>query len=124
MGINTQTTEDINKYVRALFTPGELLTPPQFKELTTFVSEKTGQPINNPTKDEPNVYGLGVIGSYSELNGVQYVYEGSIPGYRFLYTYFPTRSVSIVAALNSDSTGNEWKLFDTVLDKIGNQCKS
>jgi D-alanyl-D-alanine carboxypeptidase len=121
-GAIISTTEDINKYTHALFASEKLLTQAQFLKLTSFVSEKNGQPVSGPTKYDQNVFGLGIVGSYSESNGIQYVYEGSTPGFRFLYTYYPSRSISIVTSLNSDLQGKEWDLLDSVFNKIDKQC--
>lgn len=122
-GAIISTTEDINDFIKALFTPGKLLNYSQFSKLTSFVSEKTGQPIAKPTPEENNVYGLGIVASYSETDNYYYVYEGSTPGFRFLYSYFPARSISIVTAMNSDKCNKEWEFLDLVKKGIDSQCQ-
>lgn len=102
-GANVASTEDITKWVKALFTTGEVLPPAQLKELKSLVSATTGKPIKAPTEDDPEAYGLGIAVSYDQANKneLRYYYEGGTLGYRAFYLYVPAQNIIVSVAVNS-----------------------
>ena len=60
-GSVVSTTADINTYYRALYTTNILLTPAQLAELSSYVSDLTGQPIATPgDATDGRGYALGI----------------------------------------------------------------
>jgi len=51
--------QDLSRWARALY-EGPLLADKQRSELITEVSDKTGEPIDGPSKEQPIAFGLGV----------------------------------------------------------------
>lgn len=106
------TTEDISKWIKALFTPGKVLTAAQLKKLTHFISEKSAQSVTNLNANDNLAYGFGISAEYdTQLNKVFYVYEGVTLGYRFLYLYEPKEKIVITIATNSNNMPKENRLL-------------
>jgi D-alanyl-D-alanine carboxypeptidase len=108
-GAMISNTHDINKYLQALFNPSKIMTAFQIKELE---SSEPGV-VSGPTKNNvTGYYALG-IGKNDYDNGTTketfYSYEGTTLGSRFVWYYFPSRSLNIVMAVNSygDSKGGD-----------------
>lgn len=99
------TSEDTLRWAQLLYT-GEVFAPQYraqaLKELETFVSMKTGKPINQTSKKDPRGFGLG-IGSYfdSSLKERFLAYEGSSMGYRAFYIYQPCNHIIVAVTMNS-----------------------
>jgi D-alanyl-D-alanine carboxypeptidase len=92
--------QDVSRWARALY-EGPLLADKQRSELMTVVSDKTGEPIDGPSKVHPKAFGLGVGAGFRSLLGHYWYYQGMTLGYRVLYAYFPKTSAVIVVGLNS-----------------------
>jgi CubicO group peptidase (beta-lactamase class C family) len=124
------TTSDINTYYRSLYTTDKLLNASQLAELSSFVSDVTGQPIAVPGESPDGAgYALG-IGAYnfnvlnnylyeqtgtglipaSDTNilaninnyNLVYTYAGSTPGFDFIYFYNPYNGASVVVSYNTN----------------------
>lgn len=112
-------TDDIAKWIQALFTPGKVLSATQFKKLTTMISQKTGQLIKQLSSNDALGFGLGIRKQYSEqLNSSYYIYQGMTLGYRVIYFYFPAKETIIVIAVNSSFDGKENHLIG-LINQIG-----
>lgn len=94
-------TEDIIKWVHALFVGTSILDDAQKQKLMQLVSTTTGQPIEKATKEDPRGFGLGVMETYREGIGRFWFYEGETLGFRAIYMYKPCNGVIISAILNS-----------------------
>lgn len=94
------TMQDVSRWARALY-EGPLLADKQRGELMTVVSDKTGQPIDGPSEENPGAFGLGVGAGFRPGLGSYWYYQGMTLGYRVLYGYFPSNGTVIVAGLNS-----------------------
>lgn len=94
------TMQDVSRWARALY-EGPLLAEKQRRELMTVVSDKTGEPIDGPSKENPGAFGLGVGAGFRPALGSYWFYQGMTLGYRVLYAYFPANGAVIVVGLNS-----------------------
>ncbi len=92
--------QDVALWVRALY-EGPLLADRQRGELMTVVSDKTGEPVAGPSKEQPGAFGLGVGAGYRPAFGAYWYYQGMTLGYRVLYGYFPSNGAVVVVGLNS-----------------------
>ncbi len=101
-GALVSTTEDVVKWVQALFT-GDLLDEAQRKKLRALHSTKTGKPISSLSEDDPSGFGLGVASKYSSDDPKEsfWFYEGQTMGFRALYMYVPSSNIIIACAFNS-----------------------
>ncbi len=102
-GAIISTTEDITKWVKALFIDNKILGEDQKNKLMALVSETTGKPISDVSSLEPEAYGLGVSKEYNSDHPREsmWKYEGRMLGSRAAYTYTPCNKVIIAAAFNS-----------------------
>lgn len=110
------TMQDVSRWARALY-EGPLLADKQRRELMTVVSDKTGGPINGPSKENPGAFGLGVGAGFRPAIGSYWYYQGMTLGYRVLYAYFPANGAIIVVGLNSqpdDRQNHNGKLLEEV----------
>ncbi len=92
--------QDVSLWVRALY-EGPLLADRQRGELMTLVSDKSGEPIAGPSKEQPSAFGLGVGAGYRPAFAAYWYYQGMTLGYRVLYGYFPSNGAVVVVGLNS-----------------------
>lgn len=100
------TMQDVSRWARGLY-EGPLLADTQRHELMTVVSDKTGEPIDGPSKKNPGAFGLGVGAGFRPAMGSYWFYQGMTLGYRVLYAYFPTNGAIIVIGLNSQPDGKQ-----------------
>jgi D-alanyl-D-alanine carboxypeptidase len=106
---------DLTRWYRALF-GGRVLPPPQLREMTSLVSQKTGLPIPDVTTDDPAGFGLGLQRYYiADLDGAFWVYQGGTLGSRVLIAYWPQYDLVITMSANSAVAGTEDKMVSTVL---------
>ncbi len=103
------TPRELARWIRAVFS-GEILPPEQLKELLTFISTKTGKPIDKVTKDDPRGFGLGLVRLTKEPVGAAWFYEGETLGYRTAFLFSPEDDVLVAASTNSQPSGEEDKL--------------
>lgn len=96
-------SEDVVKWVKALFIDDKILNAEQKKKLMSLISVKTGKPIEKLTENDPRGFGLGVVKNLDQdkFLGSYWFYEGSTVGFRVLYVYFPCNGIIISAAFNS-----------------------
>ncbi len=96
-------TEDIIKWVQALFIGNEIIDSKQKRELMAIVSTKTGKPIAKTSAADPQGFGLGVANIYNAEHPLEsmWFYEGETLGFRAMYIYVPCNKVIISAAFNS-----------------------
>lgn len=96
--------EQVNHWIRTLFTSETLLDPEARAELTQLVSMRTGTPLEALSADDPAGFGLGVSGFLNAL-GTGWQYEGETMGYRVLYVYLPEHDLVVTLAVNSAAEG-------------------
>lgn len=96
-------SEDVIKWVKALFIENKLLNNEQRKKLTQLNSVKTNKPIKYTTKTDESAFALGVAESYFPENNIGRVwaYEGQTLGFRALYLYKECNGVIISTIFNS-----------------------
>ncbi|UHD18921.1 serine hydrolase domain-containing protein [Thiocapsa bogorovii] len=97
--------EEVNNWVRALFTSNDLLDADARAELTRVVSMRTGETLARLTPDDPRGFGLGISGFTSPAIGSGWQYEGESMGFRTLYIYLPEKDLVATIALNSGAEG-------------------
>jgi D-alanyl-D-alanine carboxypeptidase len=108
--------DDIAAWVRALF--GLRVIPHrQLQEMTSLVSQNTGQPIPDTTPDNPRGFGLDLGRQYqANLGGSLWFYQGMSWGFRVIFAYWPQYDLVITTATNSQPPEDE--------DKLGSQVVS
>ena len=94
-------SEDVIKWVRALFVGNTVLDAKQKIALTQLISIKTGEPITTTTAADPRGFALGVSAAYDKEMGHFWFYEGMTLGYRALYMYIPCNGLIISSIFNS-----------------------
>ncbi len=99
-------SEDVVRWVDALFLQNIVLTKEQQSKMQSLVSLKTGKPIKQTSAEEPRGFGLGVIEAYDEKIGRYWFYEGETLGFRALYMVVPCNKVIITALINSATNGD------------------
>ncbi len=100
-GAMVSTLGDLARWYRALFS-GRVLPPQQLSEMTSLVSERTGQPIEDVTADDPLGFGLGLQHAYMPApDGAVWLYEGGTLGARTLIAYWPQYDLAITISANS-----------------------
>jgi D-alanyl-D-alanine carboxypeptidase len=99
-------TEDIIKWVKALFLTNDILDPSQKEKLEKLISTKTGKPITITSPIDPRGFGLGVVQSYDDKIGRFWLYEGETLGFRALYMYVPCSGV-IISSIYNSATNSE-----------------
>jgi D-alanyl-D-alanine carboxypeptidase len=103
-GAMVATLGDLTQWYRALF-GGRVLPPPQFSEMTSLVSQKTGQPIPEVTAADLDGFSLGLSRSYIPVfDGAFWWYEGETRGSRVLIAYWPQYDLVITMSANSAVT--------------------
>ena len=98
-GAIISTTEDINRYIHALYTNGKLLNDEQLIQLKSLVSTNNGQPIIEPTAGNMG-FGLGIMSIFYN-NKIYYWYAGVSGGFVMAYFIDPGTFNSVVIAINS-----------------------
>ncbi len=118
------TSEDIVKWVKAIFIDNTLLDTNQKQKLTQLVSMKTGKPIQNTTASDAGGFGLGLAQKYEKSLGNYWFYEGETLGFRAIYIYFPCNNVIISAVFNSATNSENdhsknlvKKVYELILDQ-------
>jgi len=99
-------SEDIIKWVKALFIENTILNSKQKKQLQDIVSLTDGKPIKTTSEDNPKGFGLGIIQAYNKEIGTFWYYQGETLGFRALYMYVPCNNV-IVSSLFNSATNSE-----------------
>ena len=104
------TPRDLARWIRAVFT-GKILPPEQLREFLSFVSTKTGKPIEKVTSEDPRGFSLGLARVFKPEVGALWFYEGETLGYRTAFLFSPEDDVLVAAATNSQPSGEEDKLI-------------
>jgi len=104
-GAMVATLGDLTQWYRALF-GGRVLPPPQFSEMTSLVSLKTGLPIPEVTAADPAGFSLGLQLNYfsGPPDGPFWFYMGETLGSRALIAYWPQYDLVITMCANSAVT--------------------
>ncbi len=104
------TPRDLARWLRAVFT-GKILPPEQLREFLSFVSTKTGKPIEKVTSEDPRGFSLGLVRVQKPEVGALWFYEGETLGYRTAFLFSREDDVLVAAATNSQPAGEEDKLI-------------
>ena len=108
---------DLARWVRALF-GGRVVPRRQLQEMTTLVSQKTGEPVAHASEKEP-AFGLDLVQAYrAEFGGLFWYYQGETLGYRCIFAYWPQYNLVMTVATNSQPPAGTDKLGDFVLGKV------
>lgn len=101
------TTEDVVKWVRALFVENTILDNQQKEKMMAAVSTQTGKPLVKVSATDSKSFGLGIAGLYNSAYPLEsmWMYEGQTTGFRVLYIYVPCNQVIVAAAFNSATNG-------------------
>jgi D-alanyl-D-alanine carboxypeptidase len=94
-------SEDIVKWVKALFMDNKILDQTLKNKLMSLISVADGKPLRQVTEDNPRAFGLGVAQNFDAVSGRYWFYEGKTLGFRALYLYQPCNGVIISAVFNS-----------------------
>jgi D-alanyl-D-alanine carboxypeptidase len=94
-------SEDIIKWVKALFVDNKILDQTQKRKLMTLISTIDAQPIDQTTAGNTRGFGLGVAQNFEDGVGRYWFYEGQTIGFRAIYMYKPCNGVIISAIFNS-----------------------
>jgi len=109
---------DLAKWVRALF-GGRVIPQKQLDEMTTLVSQDTGEPVKRATKADPKAFGLDVGQIYNDSFGGRFwFYEGVTLGFRCIFVYWPQYDLVITTATNSQPAEGEDRLGDLVVGQV------
>jgi D-alanyl-D-alanine carboxypeptidase len=115
-GALISTSKDMIKWIEALFTPNKVLPSKQLQEMLSFISEKTGQPVQFLKMNDPEAFGLGIRCVFYGMskNNIAFAYEGMTLGYRALYVYSPSDHILIATTVNSSFDGKRNSLYGFV----------
>jgi D-alanyl-D-alanine carboxypeptidase len=106
-GAMLSTPHDLALWIRALFEK-RVFPEKQLAEMTTLVSNKTGQPLHDVSVDNPSGFGLGIGRSYrKEMGGAYWFYEGETLGFRTIFAYWPQYDLLITGSVNSRPPNGE-----------------
>lgn len=94
-------SEDIIKWVKALFIGNKILDQNQKSQLMSLVSTNSGQAIAQSSASDPHGFGLGVAQNFEKEAGRFWFYEGETMGFRSIFMYQPCNGVIISAVVNS-----------------------
>lgn len=111
------TTEDITKWVEALFV-GKLLTAEKKAELKQLISVATSKPLKQTSATDIKGFGLGVAQVFTPLMGRFWFYEGETLGHRAFFFYKPCNKIILAFAFNSSTESSENDHGVELLDKI------
>lgn len=115
-GAVVSSSEDIIKWVNALFVDKKILDDTQKNKMMTLVSTSTGKPTKQATKQDPQAFGLGIIEMYREPIGRFWFYEGQTLGFRAFYLYKPCNGIIVSMIFNSATDGSNDSIGPFVLD--------
>ena len=108
---------DLAKWVRALF-GGRVIPRRQLDEMTTLVSQKTGEGVGHATDGNP-AFGLDLVQSYNaDLGGLFWYYQGETLGYRCIFAYWPRYDLVMTVATNSQPPAGTDQLGAFVLGRV------
>jgi D-alanyl-D-alanine carboxypeptidase len=96
-------SEDVIKWVQALFIGNAILDDAQKQKLTSIVSLQSGTLITKTTAEDTHAFGLGVAQIYNKEFPAEsmWFYEGQTLGFRAIYIYVPCNKVVISTIFNS-----------------------
>jgi D-alanyl-D-alanine carboxypeptidase len=109
------TPRDLARWIRDLFGL-RVLPQKQLDEMTSFVSEKTGLPIDDVSADNPARFGLNLSRMYApDQGGALWFYQGTTLGFRGIFAYWPQYDLVITATTNSQPPEGEDQFGNTVI---------
>jgi len=113
-GALVSNSEDIIRWVNALFISNDILNSSEKAQLMSLVSTQTGKPIATLTSTDTHGFGLGVAQAFDDnkLLGHYWFYEGQTLGFRALYMYVPCNKIIISAVFNSSTNAENDKAGD------------
>jgi len=107
------TPRDLARWIRDLFGL-RVLPRKQLDEMTSLVSEETGQPIDDVSGDDRAGFGLNLSRMYvPDQGGALWFYQGTTLGFRAIFAYWPQYDLVITAITNSQPPEGE--------DQFGNR---
>lgn len=115
-GAMISNSEDVIKWVNALFASNKILNAQERKALTSVVSTRNGKVIKETNKADPEAFGLGVAQMYDAAIGRFWFYEGETLGFRAIYIYVPCNGVVISTIFNSATNAENDHAKELVLN--------
>jgi D-alanyl-D-alanine carboxypeptidase len=115
-GPNVSNTNDILNWMMRLFTPNDILSAQQLKELTSWVSMDNGKPLDQISSENPG-YGLSVqamLWKSHNLNRLVYFLFGTTTGYHMIVIFVPEKQIYFVVAINKNDVSSFIALDDLV----------
>lgn len=103
-GALVSTSSDLVRWIRLLFV-GDLLQPPQLKQLKSVVSAKNGASL--PDASHQFVYGLGIKRVYRPALGFVWFHPGITTGYTAIMLWVPRDKIALAVTTNSGSLGKK-----------------
>jgi D-alanyl-D-alanine carboxypeptidase len=91
---------DLTTWLRALY-EGRMLPPPQQRELESLVAMDSGQPIQAPSPEHPDGFGLGVMQIWRAGLGPLWFYEGETFSVRVVHIFAPDSGIAVAIGANS-----------------------
>src|SRR5689334_11734603 len=114
-GAAISSVDDLAAWIRALF--GLRVIPSQqLQEMTSLVSQNTGQPIADTTANDPRGLGLDLGRQYiANMGGSFWFYQGMSWRFRVIFAYWPQYDLVITTATNSQPPDDQDKLGSQVI---------
>lgn len=125
-------SEDIIKWVEALFVDNKILGRNQKNKMMSLVSTTDGQPLPSSSAANSRGFGLGIGQNFEADIGRFWFYEGKTLGFRSIFMYQPCNGIIISAVVNS-ATNEEndhlshllQQVYHTILTQNSQlQCKA
>lgn len=105
---------DLDRWVRDLFS-SRVLPKKQLDEMTSIVSDKTGQSIREVSAADPSGFALNLGRKYApEPAGPFWFYQGTTLGFRAIFAYWPQHDLVITAITNSQPPTGQDRFAPTV----------
>ena len=122
-GAMISTPQDINTYLHAVFAQDGAFNKYQ-KQLTTFVSRKTGAPISAPTIEDRQGFGLGILGYYWDAaHPIVYLFNGTMDGFKFAWLVDPKSQMYLTVAINSHADLVNLEDALRLFEKLESSCQ-
>jgi D-alanyl-D-alanine carboxypeptidase len=98
---------DLARWIRDLFAL-RVFPKRQLEEMTSLVSEETGEKIRDVNADDPKGFGLNLGRMYlPDQGGKLWFYQGTTLGFRAIFAYWPQYDLVITAITNSQPPNGE-----------------
>ena len=115
-GVIASTTDDVNRFLEALF-DGLLLDSQPLSDMLSMVPIHGRPPISRAA------YGLGIASETDALLGTHYGHEGSGPGYRVIASHLPELQSTTIAVFCNKDDCNPRTISDALARTVAQSLK-